>query len=293
MLFMRRHRAAEARLTRQAMADPTHSVGAPSVAQTGIVQNESNRFALQYSGQFVLGPRFVPGLPQWNQYSIGPGLFLSAHPELSVMRCTEGERSLTLLGYILSPDNPNATNTDILRGLLRAATSIQELTEKTFHLGGRWLLIARDGQERYLFNDTMGLRQAFYSDPSRFEGGVWVMSQPGLAAKCFDAKLDPSALDYRQWRLNQGGAEYMWPGSASPVCGLRHLLPNHYLDLNTARCQRFWPTRTLTPIAFDSAVNHLAQRLPQLMRAVANRFDIALGITAGIDSRLVLAASRS
>jgi hypothetical protein len=49
----------------------------------------------------------------------------------------------------------------------------------------------------------------------------------------------------------------------------------------------------LVPVSFDAAVDRLAQLLPQLMRAVANRFEIVLGITAGIDSRLVLAASKS
>jgi hypothetical protein len=246
-----------------------------------------------YSGQFVLGPHFVRSLPQWKHYAIGSSLCLSAHPELSVTQCADVDRSLTLVGYVVDPDNSDATDADILRALLRPYSGIQELTERTFRLAGRWLLIADDHHGQYLFNDTMGLRQAFYSDPARTDGSLWVMSQPGLASKCFDASLDPAALEYRRWRLSQGHGEFMWPGAASPIRGVVHLLPNHYLDLDTGRCHRFWPAMPLVPVSFDAAVDRLAQLLPQLMRAVANRFEIALGITAGLDSRLVLAASKS
>jgi hypothetical protein len=246
-----------------------------------------------YNGQFVLGPRFVRSLPQWKQYAIGSALCLSAHPELSVTQCVYGDRTLTLIGYVIDPNNTDATDAEILRGLMRPYSSIQELTERTIRLAGRWLLIACDRQGQHLFNDTMGLRPAFYSDPARTDGNLWVMSQPGLASECFDATLDPAALEYRRWRLAQGHGEFMWPGAASPVRGVLHLLPNHYLDLATGRCHRFWPTTPLVPVPFDVAVERLARLLPQLMQAAANRFEIAFGITAGLDSRLVLAASKS
>jgi hypothetical protein len=278
---------------RRAIAHPVQHDTPPLASDPTSAQHGLRPNSLVYSGQFVLGPRLVRSLPEWKEYAIGSGLCLSAHPELPVTQCLDGDRSLTLVGYLIDPDNTDATDADILRGLLRPCSGIQELTERTFRLAGRWLLIACDRHGKYLFNDTMGLRQAFYSDPGRTGGDLWVMSQPGLASKCFDARLDPAALEYRQWRLSQGHGEFMWPGAASPIRGVVHLLPNHYLDLGTGRSHRFWPTTPLEPVSFDAAVERLAQLLPQIMQAAANRFEIALGITAGIDSRLVLAASKS
>jgi hypothetical protein len=174
-----------------------------------------------------------------------------------------------------------------------APLTIQALVDATFRLGGRWLLIAQEGNRGYLFNDPMGLRQAFYTDTERTDHGLWVMSQAGMGAELLGLTMDPLAHDYVNRRLSRGHTEYMWPGSSSPFREIRHLLPNHYLDLVTGQCHRFWPNKPLAPLMFDTAVARVSQCMPRLIEAAANRFDLALGVTAGIDSRLVLAASKS
>ncbi len=249
--------------------------------------------SLLYSGQFILGPSFVERFAGWQKLSLGSALRITAHPELSLCQRSDGSRSLTLIGYLVDPDRTLATDSDILDELLGKYSSIQALIDATFRLGGRWLLIAQEGNRSYLFNDPMGLRQAFYTDTERTDHGLWVMSQAGMGAELLGLTMDPSARDYVNRRLSRGHAQYMWPGSSSPFCEIRHLLPNHYLDLGTGQCHRFWPNQPLAPLTFDAAVARVAQRLPQLIEAVANRFDLALGMTAGIDSRLVLAASRT
>jgi hypothetical protein len=249
--------------------------------------------SLLYSGQFILGPSFVENLDGWQRLSLGSALRITAHPELSLCQRSGGGRSLTLIGYLVDPDRTLATDSEILDELLAKYSSIQALVDATFRLGGRWLLIAQEGNRGYLFNDPMGLRQAFYTDTERADHALWVMSQAGMGAELLGLTMDPSARDYMEWRLSRGHAEYMWPGSTSPFREIRHMLPNHYLDLDTGRCHRFWPDRPLAPLTFDAAVARMSRRLPQLIEAVANRFDLALGMTAGIDSRLVLAASRA
>lgn len=252
------------------------------------------RFAsLLYCGQFILGPSFVDDLDGWQQLSIGSALRITAHPELSVCHRSDGRRSLTLIGYLLDPERPHATDSNILDELLRNYSSIQALVDATFRLGGRWLLIAQQGNDSFLFNDPMGLRQVFYTDKECTEGNLWVMSQAGLVAERLGLTMDPLAREYVNRRLSKGHTEYMWPGSSSPFREIRHLLPNHYLDLGSGRCQRFWPNEPLVPIAFNEALERLSKRLPQLIEAAEDRFDLVLGMTAGIDSRLVLAASKS
>jgi hypothetical protein len=193
---------------------------------------------------------------------------------------------------LVDPDHVLATDSNILDDLLGKYSSIQTLVDATFRLGGRWLLIAQEGNRSYLFNDPMGLRQVFYTDTLRTEHDLWVMSQAGMAENLLGLTMDPSCRDYMEWRLSHGGHEYMWPGTTSPFREIRHLLPNHYLDINTGRCHRFWPQNPLDPISVNDAMDRLAELMPRLLEAAANRFDLALGLTAGIDSRLVLAASR-
>jgi hypothetical protein len=212
---------------------------------------------------------------------------------LSLCHRSAGNRSLTLIGYIVDPDQVNATDSDVVDKLLGKYSSIQELINATFRFGGRWVLIAQDGNRRYLFNDPLGLRQAFYTDTVRTDNDLWVMSQAGTGAELLGLTMDPSSRDYMEWRMSQGHHEYMWPGTTSPFREILHLLPNHYLDINTGRCHRFWPREQLEQISFDEAIDRVADRMPRLLEAAANRFDLVLGLTAGIDSRLVLAASRA
>lgn len=248
--------------------------------------------SLLYCGQFILGPAFVENLGGWQKLSIDSRLRITAHPELSLCQRSNGGRSLTLIGYLVDPDHTLATDSSILDDLLGKYSSIQALVEATFRLGGRWLLIAQEGNRSYLFNDPMGLRQAFYTDTECTDGNLWVMSQSGMGAELLGLTMDPAAHDYVNWRLSKGGTQYMWPGTSSPFREIRHLLPNHYLDLDTGHSHRFWPNKPLATLTVDAAVDHIARRMPQLIESVAHRFDLALGITAGIDSRLVLAASK-
>jgi len=255
--------------------------------------NGTRLASLLYCGQFILGPAFVDDLAGWQQLSIGAALRITAHPELSLCHRSDGRRSLTLIGYLLDPERPRATDSNILDELLRNYSSIQALVDATFRLGGRWLLIAQQGNDSFVFNDPMGLRQVFYTDKECTEGNLWVMSQAGMMAERLGLTMDPLARDYINRRLSKGHTEYMWPGSSSPFREIRHLLPNHYLDLGSGRCHRFWPNEPLVPIAFDEAMERLTKHLPQLIEAAADRFDLVLGMTSGIDSRLVLAASKS
>ena len=255
--------------------------------------NETNLGSLLYSGQFVLGPSFVENLSGWQRLSIGSALQITAHPALSLCHRSDGNRSLTLIGYIVDPDQVNATDLDVVDKLLGKYSSIQELINATFRFGGRWVLIAQDGNRRYLFNDPLGLRQAFYTDTVCTDNDLWVMSQTGMGAELLGLTMDPSSRDYMEWRMSQGHHEYMWPGTTSPFREILHLLPNHYLDINTGRCHRFWPRERLEQISLDEAIDRVADRMPRLLEAAVNRFDLALGLTAGLDSRLVLAASKA
>lgn len=86
--------------------------------------------------------------------------------------------------------------------------------------------------------------------------------------------------------------EYWWPGRGSPFTGVEHLLPNHLLDLTRGTVHRYWPDRDLPLLPLNNAVEVVAGTVRGIMASAATRFDLSISITAGVDSRLVLAASR-
>ncbi len=86
--------------------------------------------------------------------------------------------------------------------------------------------------------------------------------------------------------------EYWWPGDLSPYSGIKHLLPNHYLDLKRRSVHRFWPDRRLEPIRPEECVERCATVLVGMMESASKRFDLAHTVTAGWDSRTILSACR-
>lgn len=243
-----------------------------------------------FVSQFILGPVHADHLLEWRRVSVASKLKLTLHPTLACTQIRDGDRELTLLGELLDPLAPDATNSDILRTLLTHRTRA-ELLEASSRYGGRWLLIAAYGDETFLFHDALGLRQAFYTDPAHARK-LWVMSQPGIALGMLPLTPDAQALAYTDSQTFRCTHEYRWPTSASPFKELRHLLPNHWLDLTTGRCQRYWPSAPLESLSVDTAVDRLMVLLPGLVRAAVARHDVVLSLTAGIDSRMVLAAAR-
>jgi hypothetical protein len=246
---------------------------------------------LRYPSQFALGPDVVERL-SGSHFSVGGSLKLTLHPDLAYTRVAEGFRELTLIGHMLDPRAPASGNEEILWRLIRHYSDRSALIEATAGLGGRWVLIAANGEERFLFNDTLGLRQVFYVDPSE-TGAVWAVSQPGLVAEILALPVDPEAEQFMESYAFRSNPEYRWPGEATAFRVVRHLLPNHWLDLNSGVAKRFWPAEPLALLQPDAAIKRLEILLPGMIQAAARRFDLALSLTAGIDSRLLLAAARN
>jgi hypothetical protein len=247
--------------------------------------------AWPYANQFILGPAFAERLNGWQRVVIAGRIKLSAHPDLACTQVKAGDHALTLIGHILDPLSPEAANTDILNLLLNEFRNRETLIAATHRLGGRWLIIAADTNNLFLFHDAMGLRQAFYTEPAA-TGDLWVMSQPGIAGEVLSLTPDTQALDYMDTQTFRRTSESRFPAAATTFKGLKHLLPNHWLDLKTRQCKRYWPSSPLETLTPETAIDRLLPLLSGQVRAAAKRFDLALSLTAGIDSRLVLAAAR-
>jgi len=243
-----------------------------------------------FPNQFLIGPDTVNWLHGWKTLHVREDIVINLHPGLRAVQVRGTQSSLTLVGYILDPDDPAASDKAILEKLLLGFSSISDLFEATSAYGGRWVIIATHAEQVCLFADALGLRQAFFT-PQYYQGGVWVGSQPGILAECLGFSMGEAASEFTESFNFRTHKEYRWPAASTPFKEIRHLLPNHYLDLRTGQDIRYWPQMPLEPISLSAAVDRLEHLLPGLIKAAAMRFELALGITAGWDSRLVLAAS--
>ena len=246
---------------------------------------------LKYCNQFILGPQYCEKLTSWKKIKVDDSIHLMTHPNLSTHQVANGDRSLTLIGFILDPDNPANTNADIVNDLFLKLSDFGSFIENTSKYGGRWSLIANDGNQIRLFNDAVGLRQVFYTETSHTQE-LWCASQPGLIAEVLSLKMAAEAVNFINSYEFRKNPEFRWPGNSTPYNEIKHLLPNHYLNLETGCCRRFWPAKPLSNLALHEAIDSAASTLQGLMKSASNRFDLALSVTAGLDSRVVLAASK-
>ena len=246
---------------------------------------------LLHCKQFILGPHFIDVMPGWQYLDIGHDLKLTYHPELDIEQAAHADKKFTAIGHILDSLTPDKSNRDILSDLIDGANDIHSLTRAIGIYGGRWIIIASFGNKTYLFNDALGFRQVFYTHPA-VTGSLWMLSQPGLAEKYLNLEVDVEAEKFMDSFGFRSRDEFSWPAAATAFSGLSHLSPNHYLDLGTGRSHRFWPYASIGTMTTGDAAAYLESRMKNIMRAAAHRYPLAIGLTAGIDSRLVMALSK-
>lgn len=245
---------------------------------------------LLYRRQYVLGPESWQPTSFWQQKTLTDGLVLSFHRELNVEQVRDGKRRIILMGYILDPFNPASGNRQILTKLVQTR-GFDSFVRQLKAYGGRWILVWVDGGDTRLIHDPVGSREVYYSRPGKY---TWCASQPHLLAEILGAsQADDNLMQgflYSQAFLRH---EKAWIGDGTPFDNIHHLLPNHYLDLGNGVCRRHWPVESRRTMPRRDAVAGACQVLTGLLEAASRRFRLALAVSGGWDSRVLLAASRS
>lgn len=248
-----------------------------------------NTERLVFRRQFIIGSRIFER-DDWVHLPLDDRLFLSVHPDLQITQSFRQNSQLILLGYLIDPEHPDWSNEEILQDIHQQCSSFEQLLQGMDHCGGRWVLLYRDDKQLKLLHDPCGMRQVFYAIQPE---GVWCASQATTLATQIGAGLDEDqALQAFLQSPGYRRQENLWPGEGSPFTGIKHLTPNHYLDMRSGKVTRYWPITKIQSIAVQEAVQIANRILIGSIRAIATRSEVMLPVTAGWDSRILLAASR-
>lgn len=245
---------------------------------------------LLYRRQYFFGARYIQNFPNWNKVQVNDQYFLTIHPDLEFATAKKNNIELFLFGFFFDPNNPNFTNLEILNNILLHNTSLKDIIKATYTLAGRWALIYSNDKNKIVFNDPAGLRQIFYCV---HEDSVWCAAQPHILAKELNCDLDddPNIQEYINSNIYLIW-ERSWIGDGTPFKNIFHLLPNHYLDLNNGKITRYWPDEQFVELSLDEAAVKSKELLMNIFKAAVNRYEIAQAVTAGWDTRLLLAISK-
>ena len=244
---------------------------------------------LLYRRQFLIGPRAFSPTPHWRTLKLTHGLYLSVHPDLEIASSRSTDSVLVLLGYAIDPYRPHAGSQNLVEEITATQTGARQVISSTDAWSGRWVLIYMRGEDFLVFTDPCGLRQVYFFTNDE---GVWCVSQPEIIrANCrLEPNPEPGLQEFLSSPrfLKQGE----WIGDKTRYLGCFHLLPNHSLDLRSGRPVRFFPSEELLLLAPDQAIQTTAQLLSGTISALVRRNPLMLPVTAGRDSRILLAAAR-
>lgn len=225
--------------------------------------------------QFVIGPRAFRTYDDWCCRQLGAKTWISHCPELRAGWMSDADGcSWCLLGIAVETFD----DTDILTQI--AQTRSVDVPNLYDSWAGRWVLIGFN----QVHMDASGLLGCFYG---MVGDKMWVSSSPALLVRIL-SPADLSAVDPRPLSY-QAGISWFTP-PCSRFVGMRRLLPSQVIELKDGSIR---PRPLMPPIdparGYDETLWLLKQSLVTALQRLPTAGRLWLGLTAGFDSRLILA----
>jgi len=243
---------------------------------------------LQFRRQFLLTIAPITPLADWKCSQIDQ-YYLYAHPDLEVNRVADSKKSIVLIGSLFDSAEPEKDNADIIHDILASANCWEEYVARIKRYAGNHALLYKDNKITVILHDALALREIYYCTK---ENQIVCGSQPNLVAKFANPEIkptsDPDLLDFYKNHLKNS----IRIGDETYYEGVKHLLPNHCLDINRREARRYWPNEPIKRLALDEAVSKSCTYLQGVLKAMAHRHPPMMAVTAGTDSRVMLAASK-
>ncbi|NAZ74007.1 hypothetical protein GTQ99_00990 [Kineococcus sp. T13] len=235
--------------------------------------------------QFVLSRGSRPHPSGWAERSSGPWV-LATSPTLPVTPLRSGDGGLAgwLLGWVVAPGG------ELLHERAELALEAVEdpggdVEERLYRFSGRWACV------------LLGDRPRVHLDPAGSLAAVYSEQEQALASTTTALSFGDAAREDRYAQRVLGPGQYHPAGITSDPKA-RRLLPNHRLDLGTWEAVRHWPPGPVQRVdAADAAglqecQEVIAAGLREHVEALAARHRLVLPLTAGRDSRMLMAAAR-
>lgn len=247
----------------------------------------TNKDKLKFRGQFLLSAIKNNLLHNWIEEIAGSN-YIYVHPDCEFSKVIKDNSRVYLIGFAINPHFPEKTSQQILEDI-SDFDSVDDIFGSLYPLTGRFVLIIDFSGKILIFNDACGLRQVHYT---KFENKLFAASQPLLLQTVIPLTKSSDADDYFRSKYVKYDKEHFLPSGISLYENVYHLVPNHYFDSERFKQERFWPSVNLKPSSLEESTQKAALLLKNSIYAANKRYKLALTLTSGRDSRIMLAAGR-
>lgn len=242
-------------------------------------------------GHYYLSRRSPARVPRGFRRSNFRGWFLVADSNFTVRTVVAaGERVGIVFGNIL--DTSDRVDGDELR--LDVEQSDGGIADRFEHalrdVLGRYVALVDDGDGLRVYTDPAGALPVLYDETE----GTLAASPVAMPGVDHRSRFRDALFEEVKWPLISRGENTWLPGSITYYSGIRQLLPNHYLELDTWTSNRFWPVESALATDSDPAaeIDRIVTTLEDVFALIADRYrESKMSLTAGKDSRSLLAAS--
>ncbi len=243
---------------------------------------------LVYRRQYLLVPGHIDCPFIHHTTPVTEKYTLYTHTDLVINDYKVPEKHLILLGDMFDFEDPRKDNKEILKDL--SAVSFNVLLELCSKYSGRFVLILIENEQIYLIHDSTATRKVYYSSRTN---ELWFSSQPHLLAKVMGLSKtsNPSKLEFYKSSdfidLNNSSL-----GDTTYYDEIAQLMPNHYFDVKGNRTIRYWPSSMIKILPIRDAMERCTFMIKGYLASIIYRYNVMLPVTAGSDSRLLMAATR-
>ena len=236
-------------------------------------------------GQFIFS-RSVSAIPEtWSRRTID-GRHLGFHPTLPVVEILASDSTVIgwLLGYPIDSEAQLVTEDVRFAVSPSASDAFDQFETALYGYGGRYAAIFLGREASRVYLDPCGSLAVVFCPEQEM-----VASTSSLIPYLHKDDDNQELIE----AIEVPNEDTYYPFGLTPRRSVERLLPSHYLDLQTWEAVRHWPKREID-VAQDvpEAVRELVSLLKNNISAIARNYSLHLALTAGRDSRMLLACTR-
>lgn len=246
----------------------------PGNGKSGLVNFGRNDFLFLKQGfEPVISPESVHRTVLFNYH---------LYTKMQVCMAEAGAKKLVMLGQIFSAVSPQFSNQEITNSLAKSE-NFEEVLSQLRMCTGRFLVFLIDEEKIQFVGDALGQFEVYYDD-----------SFSGVAS---NLSILSQYISLHKW---EGPGESLYKrianttriqvGTTTAYNNAKHLMPNHYALSTELEQIRFFPTKSdlENKLTLRDGVDQLVELMKNFAISMDKRHKLALPLTAGRDSRLLL-----
>ena len=242
----------------------------------------------KYYKQFVAFTSSIrPDIPEdFKSTEIGE-LSIAFQPDLEFYAAASTDVTVVMLGFALHPINAHWSDQEIVNHLSKLDE--QSFLEELSILNGTYRIFRAEGKNVSIYHDAATSGKIFYKF---LENKLIVGSDQRILEDVFKLKKDDSEIALKFYNSDFFKNRETWFGNLTPYKDLFQLLPNYKICSDLGKVIRYFPLYPLQKKELKEVASQSKKIIEGYYQAAANRFDLKVSMTAGWDSRILLAASK-